>query len=111
VVVINKNKMHNNCCIKLSEALKTGLHQFLLLDIRNQSQFSNRHLPGAVNIPFEWLRENLSAISVNSNIILIGEKNPEKTELAKQFLYKNGITKVATLCGGIKAWSTEIQFC
>lgn len=103
--------MHNNCCIKLGQALKAGLHQFLLLDIRNQSQFSNRHLPGAVNIPFEWLTETISSISVNSNIIVIGEKNSEKTELAKLLLLKTGITKVATLCGGIKAWSTEIQFC
>lgn len=102
--------MHNSCCIKLSEALQTGLHRFLLLDIRNQSQFSMRHLPGAVNIPFEWLTENLSAIAASSNIILIGERNPDKTEQAKQLLYKHGIIKVATLCGGIKAWSTEINF-
>lgn len=102
--------MQNNCCIKLSEALKTGLHQYLLLDIRSQSQFSFRHLPGAVNIPFEWLMENLSSISASSNIILIGEKNPAKTEQAMDLLYNYGITKVASLCGGIKAWSTEIQF-
>jgi hypothetical protein len=42
---------------------------------------------------------------------LIGEKNPEKTEQAKQLVYKNRIAKLTTLCGGIKAWSTEIQFC
>ena len=102
--------MHNNCCIKLSEALNTGLRQFLLLDIRSQSQFSFRHLPGAVNIPFEWLKENLSSISASSNIILIGENKSDKTEQALELLYNYGITKVATLCGGIKAWSTEIQF-
>lgn len=102
--------MHNNCCIKLNEALKAGLHQYLLLDIRCQSQFSFRHLPGAVNIPFEWLRKNLFSISTSSNIILIGEKNPAKTEQAMELLYNYGITKVATLCGGIKAWSTEMQF-
>ena len=102
--------MHNNCCIKLSEAVNTGLRQFLLLDIRSQSQFSFRHLPGAVNIPFKWLKENLSSISASSNIILIGEKNPDKTAQAMELLNNYGITKVATLCGGIKAWSTEIQF-
>lgn len=75
--------MHNNCCIKLSEALQVGLHQFLILDIRSQSQFSMRHLPGAVNIPLEWLTQNLSAIAASSNIILIGEKNPHATEQAK----------------------------
>lgn len=102
--------MNNNCCIKLSEALRTGLHQFLLLDIRNQLQFSMLHLPGTINIPFEWLTENILAIAASSNIILIGEKNPDKTEQAKQFLNKHGILKVATLCGGIKAWSPEINF-
>lgn len=102
--------MNSNCCIKLNEAVKTGLHQFLLLDIRNQSQFAIRHLPGAVNIPFEWLMENLSSISLSCNIILIGERNADKTEQAKQLLNKHGLTKVATLCGGIKAWATEIQF-
>lgn len=102
--------MNSNCCIKLNEAVKTGLHQFLLLDIRNQSQFAIRHLPGAVNIPFEWIKENLSSISASSNIILIGEKNPDRTEQAKQLLYANGITQVFALCGGIKAWSTEMKF-
>lgn len=103
--------MQNNSCIKLSEVLNTGLQHFLLLDIRSQSQFSYRHFPGTINIPFEWLKENLTAISVNSNIVLIGENNPEKTEQATQLLKKHGITKVATLCGGIKAWANEMQFC
>jgi rhodanese-related sulfurtransferase len=68
--------------MKLNESVKTGLHQFLLLDIRNQTQFAIRHLPGAVNIPFEWIKESLSSISASSNIILIVEKNPDGTGIA-----------------------------
>jgi rhodanese-related sulfurtransferase len=68
--------------MKLNESIKTGLHQFLLLDIRNQTQFTIRHLPGAVNIPFEWIKESFSSISASSNIILIVEKNLDGTAKA-----------------------------
>jgi rhodanese-related sulfurtransferase len=68
--------------MKLNESIKTGLHQFKLLDIRNQTQFTIRHLPGAVNIPFEWIKESFTSISAISNIILIVEKNLDGTAKA-----------------------------
>jgi hypothetical protein len=102
--------MQNIGYIKLSEALNTGLRQFLVLAMHSHSQFSCRHLTGAVNIPFEWLKEDLSPISASSNSILSSENKSDKTMQAQEQLYKYGITNVATLCGDIKAWSTEMQF-
>jgi hypothetical protein len=80
--------MQDNCCIKLGEALNAGLRQFLVLDNGSQFQFSFRHLPGAVNIPFEWLKENLSSITASSNFILIGNNKSDSTEHALELLYK-----------------------
>lgn len=80
--------MNGNYCIKLNGAVRIDLHQFLLLEIRNKSQFSICNLLGAVKIPFEWLMDKLSSFSLRNNIILIGERNADKTEQVKQLLNK-----------------------
>jgi alkyl hydroperoxide reductase subunit AhpC len=46
----------------------------------------------------------LSIDSIHSHIAWVNAED------AKQVVHKYGITKVTTLCGGIKAWSTEMQF-
>lgn len=98
-----------SCCLKLSEVLKAYAWNFLIIDIRNQQQFSDRHLPSSLNIPFSWLAENITTLPYAEHILLIGDYKNAKTEEAVKMFKQAGITHVSLLCGGVKAWSSEIE--
>ena len=56
--------------IDLAERMMAGERDLLLVDLRPPSDFAGFHLPGAVNVPFEGLAQNLSEIPDDGKIIL-----------------------------------------
>lgn len=78
-----------------------------ILDVRQPSEYEERHIPGAVLIPLSELSDRL------------GELDPEKPTLvycaiggrsrvAAQMLAGKGFKKVINVSGGIKAWASGI---
>lgn len=81
----------------------------MVIDVRGQSQFGFRHLPGAVMIPLESLRTgiptSLTSIKTKSIVIYCNEgraHGPEATHLLQQA----GFTNVVNLKSGIEGWSS-----
>ncbi|HHY39845.1 MAG TPA: FAD-dependent oxidoreductase [Syntrophaceticus sp.] len=71
----------------------------LLLDVRTPAEYETGHLPGAVNIPVQELRERLSELPKNKEIIIycrVGFRG----YLAYRILVQNGFKKVRNLSGG-----------
>ncbi|WP_020588541.1 rhodanese-like domain-containing protein [Desulfobacter curvatus] len=77
-----------------------------ILDVRQPSEYEQKHIPGAVLIPLSELSDRL------------GELDPEKPTLvycaiggrsrvAAQMLAGKGFKKVINVSGGIKAWESE----
>jgi len=81
------------------------LSDTMLVDVRTRDEFSFGSIPGAVNIPLDELREHLSEIPMNKEVILfcaIGLRG----YLALRILTGRGYTKVKNLSGGYKTYST-----
>jgi len=71
----------------------------LLLDVRTPAEFEAGHLPGAINIPVQELRERLSELPKEKEIIVycrVGFRG----YLAYRILVQNGFQKVRNLSGG-----------
>ncbi|MFD1852139.1 ArsR/SmtB family transcription factor [Oceanobacillus bengalensis] len=52
---------------ELSDRMEKG--EVLLLDVRPKEEYENAHIPGAVSIPIEELRDKLSSLSTNRDVV------------------------------------------
>lgn len=81
------------------------LSDTMLIDVRTRDEFSFGSIPGAVNIPLDEIREHLSEIPMNKEVILfcaIGLRG----YLALRILTGRGYKRVRNLSGGYKTYST-----
>lgn len=75
----------------------------ILLDVRNPDEYQRGHIPGAINIPVDELRNKLSKLSLDKKIIIycqIGLRG----YLAQRILMQHGFEKVLNISGGYKLW-------
>ena len=86
--------------------MKSG--EVLLLDVRTPEEFSFGAIKGAVNIPLDDIRERLSEIPKDKDIVLycaVGLRG----YLALKILAGNGYSRVKNLSGGYKTYSAAID--
>jgi NADPH-dependent 2,4-dienoyl-CoA reductase/sulfur reductase-like enzyme/rhodanese-related sulfurtransferase len=77
----------------------------LLIDVRDPHEFATKHIPGAINIPINQLRERLDEIPKDSAVYVycqIGLRG----YLAQRILLQNGYTQIFNIAGGFKLWNT-----
>ena len=75
----------------------------VLIDVRNTDEFATGHIPNAINIPVDELRNRLQEIPTNKNIYIycqIGLRG----YLAQRILVQNNFQQVKNLAGGYKLW-------
>lgn len=84
-----------------SDAL-SGEDDRFILDVRTTGEFEQGHLPGAVNIPIESLREHLDELP-NDKTIVTYCKVGQRGYLATRVLTQNGFQS-SNLSGGYLAW-------
>ena len=74
----------------------------LLIDVRERSEWSAGHVPGAVHIPYEELRERAHELPVDRPIVLYCASGV-RSSLAASLLESSG-REVANMRGGFTAW-------
>ncbi|MCR4394425.1 MAG: rhodanese-like domain-containing protein, partial [Dehalococcoidales bacterium] len=88
------------------QQLKTMLDagdDLLILDVRDQEEWQEGHIPGSVHIYVGHLEEKLSEIPRDKSIVVtcsIGHRSG----LAASILQRDGFQRVFNLLGGITAW-------
>lgn len=80
--------------------------EFILLDVREQHEFDQGHIPGAVLMPLGRLADNLQHLKHDCEIIVYCHSGGRSLK-AKGILRKAGFRKIANLTGGILAWEKE----
>lgn len=93
---------------------------FLLVDVRPQEQFNMCSLPGAVNIPIETLRTDVSAFrevwqtyaGANSPaelpIVLLCRRGNQSQD-AVRILHERGFRSAKDVVGGLQKWHHEVD--
>lgn len=81
---------------------------YLLVDVRDEEEFNGGHLPGAILVPIDDIREGrLDALPDTEQTLLLYCRTGRRSEDAAEILTKLGYRNVYTI-GGIFDWPGEI---
>jgi NADPH-dependent 2,4-dienoyl-CoA reductase/sulfur reductase-like enzyme/peroxiredoxin family protein/TusA-related sulfurtransferase/rhodanese-related sulfurtransferase len=86
-----------------SELISYDMTDVILVDVRSEIEFANGHLEGAMNLPVDNLREKLSSLDKNKEIIVYCQVGI-RGYIAERILRQNGF-KSKNLTGGYKTMS------
>ena len=77
----------------------------VIVDVREDSEWNEQHIPGAIHIPLAQLNDRLSALKQYKDSPVITQcKTGRRSAQAFDVLKSAGFSKVYNMDGGIKAW-------
>ncbi len=91
--------------------LKTSLakgNKLVLVDVREEWEYSLAKLDGSILIPLGTLPKSLAQLNRDSEIIAICHHGMRSAD-ATNFLLQQGFPNVKNLVGGIDAWSVQVD--
>ena len=82
--------------------------QLVLVDVREEWEYSLAKLEGSILIPLGTLPQSLARLTQDSEIIAICHHGMRSAD-ATNFLLQQGFPNVKNLVGGIDAWSIQVD--
>ena len=82
----------------------------LVVDVRNQKEFLQSHVPGAKHIPFEHLETRFEEeVPKETKKILVYCSLGERSRLACDYLSREGYTTLVNMRDGFQKWTGPVQ--
>ena len=91
----------------LAEGLKRQKEEIILLDLRSDTEFSAKHISGAINLPAADLLAKAGALNKTKWIVLYDTLGNSLNPFISQ-LRKAGYLQTVSLIGGYKAWDAHL---
>jgi len=82
--------------------------KLVLVDVREEWEYSLAKLDGSILIPLGTIPQSLARLNRDSEIIAICHHGMRSAD-ATNFLLQQGFPNVKNLVGGIDAWSTQVD--
>ena len=80
---------------------------YIILDVRTDEEYSEKHIPGAINIPNETIgTEDIPELPDKEQLILVYCRSGNRSKQASEKLAKLGYTNIVEF-GGINDWTGE----
>ena len=80
---------------------------YIILDVRTAEEYSEKHIPGAINIPNETIgTEDIPELPDMEQLILVYCRSGNRSKQASEKLVKLGYTNIVEF-GGINDWMGE----
>lgn len=76
----------------------------VIVDVREEEEYNNSHIRGAIHIPFQGLSENIDNITKDKKIIIYDNLGNRSKVAVKQFVLK-GYVNVTNLLKGFDDWN------
>ena len=81
---------------------------YIILDVRTAQEYSEKHIPGAINIANESIgTEDIPELLDKDQLILVYCRSGNRSKQASEKLVKLGYTNIVEI-GGINSWPGEI---
>ena len=78
---------------------------YIILDVRTAEEYSEKHIPGAINIPNETIgTEDIPELPDKEQLILVYCRRGNRSKQAAEKLVKLGYTNIVEF-GGINDWT------
>ena len=88
-------------------SLMEAEENYIILDVRTAQEYSEKHIPKAVNIPNESIgTEDLPALPDKNQLILVYCRSGNRSKQASEKLAALGYTNIVEF-GGINSWPGE----
>ena len=93
-----------------AKAMMDEQDDVLILDVREQSEYDESHIPGAVLLPVGSITEESAAevIPEKEKVVLVYCRSGNRSKTASQKLVELGYTAVYEF-GGINTWPYEVE--
>ena len=82
-------------------ALQSG--EVLVLDVREQNEYDDGHIPGVTLIPMMQIPDRLDEIPTDQEVIVTCRSGNRSSQVA-EFLVQNGFDNIHNMEGGIVQW-------
>lgn len=92
--------------VSVDEAAKLRDSGAFMLDVREQSEWDQFHIPGATLVPLGTLPDNLDTLPKDKDIVVYCRTGRRSAE-ARDILLKAGFTNVTSLAGGVTDWQSR----
>lgn len=79
-----------------------------VLDVRNEREFLDGHLPNAILMPYKLAKKNYSSLLEKKKKYLVYCDTGKKSTKIAKTLSSNGFSRVYVLAGGIEKWSYDL---
>ena len=82
---------------------------YVILDVREQDEYDESHIPGAILIPYEQIPEKAESILTDKDqLILVYCRSGRRSKIAAESLVELGYTNIKEF-GGIIDWPYEVE--
>lgn len=82
---------------------------FIILDVREQDEFDEGHIPGAILLPYTEIESKAETLLPDKNKqILVYCRSGRRSKIAAESLVKLGYTDIKEF-GGIIDWKYEVE--
>ncbi len=89
---------------ELKKKMERG-EDILVIDVLSEESYRNRHLPGALNIPYKEIARRKDEIDADKEVIVYcNDKECTASPIAAKKLVKLGFKNVKDFEGGLKEW-------
>jgi hydroxyacylglutathione hydrolase len=78
----------------------------VLIDVRNDNEWNEGHIPNAIHIPLGQLAQRIGEIPADETVV-VQCQGGGRSSIAASLLQKMGRKNVANLAGGYKAWKAQ----
>ena len=78
----------------------------VVIDVRNDAEWNEGHIPNAINIPLGQLAQRIDEIPEDANVV-VQCQGGGRSSIAASLLQKMGRKNVANLTGGYRAWKSR----
>ena len=95
IVVVNNEELQN----KLD-----ANEEILLVDVREEAEYSFNHIPGAVSIPLGELEDRVNELNKEAAVYVVC-RTGSRSDLASQKLVENGFNNVTNVVPGMSEWT------
>ena len=80
---------------------------YIILDVRTQEEFAEKHIPNAINVPNETIgKDDIPELPRKDQMILVYCRSGNRSKQASEKLVKLGYTNIYEF-GGINDWTGE----
>ncbi len=100
-------KLDTQECMTLPDFTKLinqSAEKFIIIDVRSPEEFSENHIPGAINIPLLELASRQDELARNATVITACGKGGGRSAQGAAMLGQMGFGKAYYLCGGTFGW-------